>query len=609
MASASNGALKKVGPYGGDGGEIRDMDPSGITRIVKIGIRHGGAIDALIVHFERNGHEESTDLWGTDGGELTEISFEEDEYIMTVKGHVGTYNDYTILTSLVLETNLRRYGPYGAEEGQSFELSAEGGEIIGFHGRSGQFLDAIGVYVKAFVKLGPLGGSGGDVRDMDPSVISRIVKIGIRHGGAIDGIVVHYERNGHEESTDLWGSEGGELTEISFEANEYIIDVRGHVGTYNDYTILKSLRLQTNLRTYGPYGAEEGQYSFDFSVQGGQIIGFHGRSGQFIDAMGVYVKGGRAETKIVRSSGIGVCYGMIGNNLPSRSDVVNLYQSKGISAMRIYFPDRDILNALRGTNIDLIIDAPDVGLLANGSAAADWVHNNIIPYDGVSFKYIAVGNEVMDGNAYNVLPAMSKIYDAICSAGLQDKIKVSTAVRFDVLTNTYPPSNAVFSAPHMGPIVEFLRNTGAPLLANIYPYFSHAGNPGAVGLNYALFHEPKPLFNDGPNNQLHYQNVFDAMVDSMYYALEKAGGPNVGIVVSESGWPTAGGLNTTIENARTYIQNLINHVRNGTPKRPGKLETYIFAMFNENQKTGNEVERHFGLFYPDQTPVYSINFN
>lgn len=78
---------------------------------------------------------------------------------------------------------------------------------------------------------------------------------------------------------------------------------------------------------------------------------------------------------------------MIGNNLPSHSDVIKLYQSKGIGSMRIYYPDRDTLNALRGSNIELIIDAPDVGALANGSNAADWVRDNILPYDGVSFKY------------------------------------------------------------------------------------------------------------------------------------------------------------------------------------------------------------------------------
>lgn len=62
-----------MGPYGGDGGQIREMNTVGITRIVKLGIRHGGAIDGFIVYFERNGSEESTGLWGSEGGELTEV--------------------------------------------------------------------------------------------------------------------------------------------------------------------------------------------------------------------------------------------------------------------------------------------------------------------------------------------------------------------------------------------------------------------------------------------------------------------------------------------------------------------------------------------------------
>jgi hypothetical protein len=70
--------------------------------------------------------------------------------------------------------------------------------------------------IKAYSKLGPFGGAGGEIKDMDPSDISRIVKIGIRHGGAIDGFFVRYVRNGgQEESTDLWGAEGGDLTEVT----------------------------------------------------------------------------------------------------------------------------------------------------------------------------------------------------------------------------------------------------------------------------------------------------------------------------------------------------------------------------------------------------------
>lgn len=49
------------------------MNVDGITRIVKISIRHGGAIDALTVRFLRNGREESTEQWGRSGGQLTEV--------------------------------------------------------------------------------------------------------------------------------------------------------------------------------------------------------------------------------------------------------------------------------------------------------------------------------------------------------------------------------------------------------------------------------------------------------------------------------------------------------------------------------------------------------
>jgi hypothetical protein len=63
-----------------------------------------------------------------------------------------------------------------------------------------------------------------------------------------------------------------------------------------------------------------------------------------------------------------------------------------------------------------------------------------------------------------------------------------------------------------------------------------------------------------------------------------------------------GGFAASAENARAHNQGVIDHVRRGTPKRPGVLETYVFAMFNENQEPGEEeIERHFGLYvHPGQ---------
>ncbi|XP_078150321.1 agglutinin-like [Carex rostrata] len=288
---------KKLGPCGGKGGDAKDMNINGVTRIVKISVRHSSAIDALTISFLRNGVEESTDLWGGQDGKLTEFNLKPSEYITSVKGHIGSYKNWPVVVrSLKFETNLGSFGPYGTEEGVSFELPAIFGQIIGFHGRSHGVLDALGVYVQVSTqvlinKIGPCGGTGGTVKHMNVDGITRIVKISIRHGGAIDALTVRFLRNGREESTEQWGRSGGQLTEFTLRDSEYITSVKGHYGefNFNKWVVVKSLKFETNLGSYGPYGDENG-VPFELSANGGQIIGFHGRPGEYLDALGVYVK-------------------------------------------------------------------------------------------------------------------------------------------------------------------------------------------------------------------------------------------------------------------------------------------------------------------------------
>lgn len=71
-----------------------------------------------------------------------------DEYLISVKGHLGTIYDRLSVRSLTFISNRRTYGPYGKEEGAPFELPAAGGRIVGFHGRSDSYLNALGTYVK-----------------------------------------------------------------------------------------------------------------------------------------------------------------------------------------------------------------------------------------------------------------------------------------------------------------------------------------------------------------------------------------------------------------------------------------------------------------------------
>ncbi|KAL0929016.1 hypothetical protein M5K25_000955 [Dendrobium thyrsiflorum] len=312
---------------------------------------------------------------------------------------------------------------------------------------------------------------------------------------------------------------------------------------------------------------------------------------------------------------IGVCYGRDGNNLPSPSEVIDLYKSNNIRGIRLYDANNDALQALRGSNIPVIIDVPnsDVSSLASDSSAATtWVQNNIQAFSqDVSFRYIAVGNELIPSSqAQDILPAMQNVQNALQSAGLQGNIKVSTAVSFGVVGTSYPPSSGAFSSDAVNtlqPIVSFLASNGAPLLANVYPYFSYVGDTADISIEYALFTSPGTVVTD-PNSHLNYQNLFDALMDALYSALEGVGGSGVAVVVSESGWPSDGGTAATSQNAQTYVSNLINHVGQGTPKRPGSIEAYIFAMFDENQKQPQGTENHFGLFTPDKQPKYSISF-
>jgi len=209
---------------------------------------------------------------------------------------------------------------------------------------------------------------------------------------------------------------------------------------------------------------------------------------------------------------------------------------------------------------------------------------------------------------------MQNIYGALQSAGLRDAIKVSSTHAASVLGNSFPPSQGAFDndiLDNMKPLLDFLSQTGSPLMANVYPFFSYLDNPVDISLQYVLFTSPAPAFID--TNGLAYSNLFDATVDALFSAMEALGHADISVVVTETGWPWSG-ANDDIENtdnAMTYNSNLVAHVLSdaGTPKRPGMaMEVYLFDLFNEDLKPGPDFERDFGLFYPTGQKVYNINF-
>ncbi|CAL5359588.1 unnamed protein product [Camellia sinensis] len=314
---------------------------------------------------------------------------------------------------------------------------------------------------------------------------------------------------------------------------------------------------------------------------------------------------------------VGVNYGLLGNNLPQPNQVIALLKSRNITKTRLFAPNLDVLTALKNSGIEVILGTLDQDLQdlsTNVSHATSWINTNILPYsDTIRFLCISAGNEVIPGDlSPYVFPAMENLKTALESANLGN-IQVTTSVSTQILGISYPPSKGEFSedvSSEMGQITSFLAENKSPLLVNVYPYFAYIDNPNEIQLSYALLNSTEVVVRDGT---LEYKCLFDAIVDSVYSALEKAGGEAVEIVVLESGWPSDGDgeIAASVENAEMYNGKMIEHVSGtlGTPKRPGKsIETYVFAVFNENQKPPG-TEQNFGLYYPNMTEVYHVEFN
>ncbi|XVE56105.1 hypothetical protein DITRI_Ditri03aG0210600 [Diplodiscus trichospermus] len=377
-----------VGPWGGQGGSC--WDDGVFTTVRELVIAHGAGIDSIQIEYDNKGSSIWSKKHGGNGGSKTDkIKLDyPDEFVTSINGYYGSLKERgpVLVRSLTFHSNRKTYGPYGVEQGTSFSMTR--GKIVGFHGRSGWYLDAIGVHSKPVLKLQPsktiinapsfvangaakggysfIQGSVGEsydivlaVRQRDasgnplPRELSRQAssssddssdvetktksKVSIRtpekavpskvsegvltygpwggNGGAkfddgtytgirqitlsrnvgIVSIKVCYDREGQA----VWGSKHGgtggfRKDHIIFDyPSEILTHITGTFGPlmYMGPNIIKSLTFYTNKGKHGPYGDEQGP-SFTNKMNEGKIVGFHGREGLFLDAVGVHVMEG-----------------------------------------------------------------------------------------------------------------------------------------------------------------------------------------------------------------------------------------------------------------------------------------------------------------------------
>lgn len=234
-------------------------------------------------------------------------------------------------------------------------------------------------------------------------------------------------------------------------------------------------------------------------------------------------------------------------------------------------------------------------------------------------RYVAVGNEpflkAYNGSYLNkTLPALKNIQTSLNNAGLESKVKVTVPFNADIYYS--PDSNPVPSAGDFRPelrditieIIQFLYSTNSTFTVNIYPFLSLYYGQDNFPFDFAFFDGKNEPLRDG---KAVYNNVFDANLDTLMWALEKAGYPDLHVTVGEVGWPTDGDKNANAKNAKRFNQGFIKHALsgNGTPKRKGMMDFYLFSLVDENDKSvapGN-FERHWGIYEFDGKPKYELD--
>ncbi|KAI5070928.1 hypothetical protein GOP47_0013179 [Adiantum capillus-veneris] len=323
---------------------------------------------------------------------------------------------------------------------------------------------------------------------------------------------------------------------------------------------------------------------------------------------------------------VGINYGRVANNLPSPKDVVQLIKQQGFTKVKLYDTDPTVLAAFAGSGLELVVALPNERVHAaaqSKNAARQWVQMNVARHlPATKIVGIAVGNEILASTTDSVraltpllLPAMENVHSALTELHLDSSIKISSPHSLAILSSSYPPSAGAFNPSIantiMKPMLDFLAKTNSYVMLNAYPFFAYESEPDVISLEYAIFASKAGV--KDPKTGLYYTNLFDAQLDAFFAAMALLGHSNLNIVVAETGWPSKGDtseIGASPRNAAMYMSNLMKHItsNSGTPLRRGaSIDTYIFALFNENMKDGPTSERNYGLFYPDKHNVYDLD--
>ncbi|KDP46660.1 hypothetical protein JCGZ_10969 [Jatropha curcas] len=284
-----------VGPFGGE--SENSWDHGVHTTVRQMFLHCGMVVDYIAVEYDENGSSKWSDGKVYIGGNPNkdfQIKLDyPNEYLTSISGYYNKYSDRIYISSMVVKSNRRVFGPFGTkEEGDYFLVPSNIGKIVGFFGSYDHYLTSVGVYVEPtdhFKSFGPFGGNGGAY--WDEGTYTTIRRITVVSESVINSIHIEYDNNGSLVSSTKHGGSGGDTTNVVDldYPDEYVTSISGYHGRNLSSAVVQSITIKTNRRVYGPFGVEKGK-DFSFPQTEGKIIGFHGRCGDHLNSIGGHLE-------------------------------------------------------------------------------------------------------------------------------------------------------------------------------------------------------------------------------------------------------------------------------------------------------------------------------
>ncbi|XP_071712187.1 jacalin-related lectin 3-like [Rutidosis leptorrhynchoides] len=275
-SESEHGKSVQVGPWGGNGGN--QWDDGVHNGVREISILYGTSIYAIQITYDNNGQpfqaENHAGICRHTKSAQIKLQFP-DEMLISVSGRYcpAVYGGRPVIRSITLKSNKRTFGPFGFEEGTPFNFLTNGQKI------------------DKRVQVGPWGGNGGN--QWDDGVHNGVREIGILYGTSIYAMQVTYDNNGKpfqaENHAGIYRHTKSAQIKLQH-PDEILVGVSGRYcpAVNGGQPVIRSLTFKSNTRTFGPFGFEEGT-PFNFLTNGQKIVGFYGKTGWFLDSIGLHL--------------------------------------------------------------------------------------------------------------------------------------------------------------------------------------------------------------------------------------------------------------------------------------------------------------------------------